>query len=61
MDSERGKISTDVGGSAGIGLFSFDMNNRNRSLGGDAGNATIDKLVEHQVADDQHSQFVKTG
>ena len=59
MDSERGKIPTDVGGSTGIGLFFFDMNNRNGSFGGDAGNATIDKLVEHQVTDNKNPQFAK--
>jgi hypothetical protein len=35
------------------------MNNRNGSFGGDAGNATIDKLVEHQVTDNKNPQFAK--
>jgi hypothetical protein len=59
MDSEGCKIPCDICSATRIGLFSFDMNNRNGSFGGYAGNATIDKLVEHQVPDDKNSQFAK--
>jgi hypothetical protein len=37
------------------------MNNRDGSFWGDTGNATIDKLVEHQVPDHQNSQFAKAN
>jgi hypothetical protein len=37
------------------------MNNRNGGFGGDAGNMTVDELVEHQVPDDKNSQFTKVG
>jgi hypothetical protein len=55
MDSESGKIACNVCGTAWVCLLSLHVNYRYWGFGGDARNATIDKLVEHQIPDDKNS------
>ena len=58
---ERGEVPGHVGGSPGIcGLF-FHMNDGDRCFWGDSGDASINELIQHEVADHQDPEAAETG
>ena len=53
--TKRAEIPCHIRGPSRIGRLSLHLHDRHRGLGGDAGDAAPDKLVQHDVANNQHA------
>jgi hypothetical protein len=56
LAAERDEIEADIGGAAGASFGSADIEDGNGGIAGESFGVAIDKLVEHEVADDENTE-----